>query len=69
MKNRDNLYYKIKVLNLNTKAEYFHGKVPYEHVEMLKLNPNLEVKVLGHYREGGYEKESSSNKEYQTINI
>ena len=57
------------MLNLNTKAEYFHGKVPYEHVEMLKLNPNLEVKVLGHYREGGYEKESSSNKEYQTINI
>ena len=46
-----NTYCKIKVTNNGSKAVYFHNKVPYEHVEMLKSNPNLSVDVLGQYRE------------------
>ena len=53
--NKDNYFCKIKVTNLDTKVVYIHGKVPYEHVEVLKLNPNLEVDILGQHREGSDE--------------
>ena len=61
--NKDNFFCKIKVTNLNTKAVYIHGKVPYEHVEMLKLSPNLEVDILGHYRENTREKSKTLQKD------
>ena len=48
-------FYKIKVVNNISNAVYFHGKVPYEHVEMLKLNPNLKIDILGRYRENANE--------------
>jgi hypothetical protein len=66
---KDNFFCKIKVTNLDTKAVYIHGKVPYEHVEMLKLNPNLEVDILGHYRDGGDEYRKTLQKDRNSIII
>ena len=66
---KDNHFCKIKVTNLDTKAVYFHSKVPYEHVEMLKLSPNLEIDILGHYREGGYEDRETLQENYNDIII
>jgi hypothetical protein len=40
-------YATIRVTNSKTKAVYEHGRVPIEHVEMLKMNPCLKVEVLG----------------------
>ena len=39
-------YVNIRVFNSETKAVYEHRKVPIEHVEMLKMNPTLEVEIL-----------------------
>lgn len=63
---KDNFFCKIKVTNLNTKIVYIHGKVPYEHVEMLKLSPNLEVDILGHYRENAHENRKTLQKDRDT---
>ena len=41
---------KIRVTNLDTKAEFVHSNVPLDHVEMIRLNPNLRVEVLGRSR-------------------
>ena len=49
--NRHSFCYKVRVKNLTTSIVYLHNKIPFEHVEMLKLNPNLEIEVLGKYRE------------------
>ena len=61
--NKYNFFCKIKVTNLDTKVVYIHGKVPYEHVEMLKLSPNLEVDILGHYRENTNEARKTLQKD------
>ena len=65
--NKDKIFCKIKVTNLDTKAVYIHGKIPYEHVEVLKLSPNLEIDILGHYREGGNEDRETSQEDYNSI--
>jgi hypothetical protein len=65
----DNFFCKIKVTNLDTKAVYIHSKVPYEHVEMLKLNPNLEVDILGHYRDGSNENRKTLQKDMDNITL
>jgi hypothetical protein len=65
--NNNKFFCKIKVTNLNTKVVYIHAKVPYEHVEMLKLNPNLEVDILGQYRDGGYESRKTLSKDRGSI--
>jgi len=62
-----NHFCRIKVTNLDTKVVYFHSKVPYEHVEMLKLSPNLEIDILGHYREGGDESRETSQEDYNGV--
>lgn len=49
--NRHSFCYKVRVKNLTTSIVYLHNKIPFEHVEMLKLNPNLEIEILGKYRE------------------
>ena len=49
--NRHSFCYKVRVKNLTTSIVYLHNKIPFEHVEMLKLNPNLEIEILGRYRE------------------
>lgn len=41
---------KIRVTNLDTNAEFVHSNVPLDHVEMIRLNPNLRVEVLGRSR-------------------
>ena len=41
---------RIRVTNLDTKAVYLHGKVPLEHVAMLRMNKNLKIEVLGQSR-------------------
>jgi hypothetical protein len=43
----NNILLKIKVTNLESKAIYTHHRVPLEHVETLKMNPNLKIEVLG----------------------
>ena len=47
-KNRNTIgkYATIRVTNAESKAVYEHKKVPMEHVEMLKMNPNLKVEIL-----------------------
>jgi hypothetical protein len=47
---------RIKVTNLDTNAVYFHGKVPLDHVEMIKMNKNLRVEVLGQSRGASYDR-------------
>lgn len=44
---------KIRVTNLDTRAEFVHSNVPLDHVEMIRLNPNLRVEVLGRSRGRG----------------
>lgn len=48
-----NVLLKIKVTNLDSNQEYIHFNVPLDHVEMIKMNPNLKVEVLGRRRMGG----------------
>lgn len=45
-----NLFLKIKVTNLDSKQEYIHSNVPIDHVEMIRMNPNLKVEVIGRSR-------------------
>lgn len=45
-----NLLLKIKVTNLESKQEYIHSNVPIDHVEMIRMNPNLKVEVIGRNR-------------------
>jgi len=45
-----NLFLKIKVTNLESKQEYIHSNVPIDHVEMIRMNPNLKVEVIGRNR-------------------
>ena len=47
------LLLKIKVTNLDTKQEFVHSNVPIDHVEMIRMNPNLKVEVLGRGRGRG----------------
>ena len=42
-----NVYLNIRVTNKNTNASYEHRRVPLDHVEMIKMNSNLEVEILG----------------------
>jgi hypothetical protein len=41
------VYLNIRVTNKNTKVSYEHKRVPLDHVEMIKMNSNLEVEILG----------------------
>lgn len=45
-----NLFLKIKVTNLDSKQEYIHSNVPIDHVEIIRMNPNLKVEVIGRNR-------------------
>lgn len=65
--NKDKFFCKIKVTNLYTKVEYIHNNVPYKHVEMLNFSPNLEVDILGQYREGSYEGSKTLEKDRNSI--
>lgn len=47
------LVLKIKVTNLDTKQQFVHSNVPIDHVEMIRMNPNLRVEVLGRARGRG----------------
>jgi hypothetical protein len=41
------IYLNIKVTNKNTRMSYEHRRVPLDHVEMIKMNSNLKVEILG----------------------
>lgn len=41
------VYLNIKVTNKSTNVSYEHKRVPLDHVEMIKMNSNLEVEILG----------------------
>jgi|7_EtaG_2_1085326.scaffolds.fasta_scaffold51342_3 hypothetical protein len=43
--NKDGLYH-IKVVNKVDNSVWVHKRVPYEHMECLKLSPNLNVEVV-----------------------
>ena len=62
MNQNKNINRRIRVTNLDTKAVYLHGKVPLEHVEMLRMNKNLKIEVLGQSR-GTYNERSNRSKE------
>ena len=38
--------YKVKVIAKDSKRTLIHNDVPYEHLELMKINPNLSVYVL-----------------------
>jgi hypothetical protein len=61
MRERYNTHLKIRVTNLKSKAVYTHYRVPLEHVEMLKMNPNLKIEVLGQSK-GSYNEKFSKEK-------
>ena len=63
MTGSNNINLKIRVTNLESKAVYIHNKVPLEHVEMLRMNPNLKIEVLGQSRGARYD---SKNRERRT---
>lgn len=50
-------FFNIKVTNVKSNFSYFHKKVPYEHIEILKMSPNLEVEILSKHRERYNERE------------
>jgi len=50
MNNVNSIFLKIRVTNLDSNAIYVHNKVPLEHVELLRMNPNLKIEVLGQSR-------------------
>ena len=60
MSEKYNALLKIRVTNIKSKAIYVHHRVPLEHVEMLRMNPNLRIEVLG--RSKGFYNENT-NKE------
>ena len=55
MTGSNNINLKIRVTNLESKAVYIHNKIPLEHVEMLRMNPNLKIEVLGQSRGTKYD--------------
>ena len=62
MNQNKNINLRIRVTNLDTKAVYLHGKVPLEHVEMLRMNNIIKIEVLGQSR-GTYNERSNRSKE------
>jgi len=46
------VFLNIKVYNKDTKAVFEHSGVPFDHVEMIRMNPNLTVEVTGRARSG-----------------
>lgn len=55
MESAQSIFLKIEVTNSDTHAVYVHYGVPLDHVEMLRLNPNLKVEVLGRSKGARYE--------------
>ena len=53
---RPKVTFKIKVVAKDSKRVLIHDNVPYEHLELMKINPNLSVHVL-EVRRGFYKKE------------
>tara|TARA_Y100001972_G_C7395946_1_gene206312 strand:- start:182 stop:373 length:192 start_codon:yes stop_codon:yes gene_type:complete len=47
--NFEKISYKIKVTAKDTGRVMVHKNVPHDHLEMIRVNPNLEVKVLEVY--------------------
>jgi len=56
-----NLFLKIKVTNLDSKQEYIHSNVPIDHVEIIRMNPNLKVEVIGRNRAARRESDDKIN--------
>jgi hypothetical protein len=52
MRSEREVFLNIKVTNKDTNAVFEHSGVPLDHVENLKLNPNLRVEVIGRARSG-----------------
>ena len=69
MNNINNNFCNIKVTNLDTKVVYIHDKVPCEHIEILKLNPNLEVDILDEHRDGKDENRKILSKDRGSITL
>jgi len=53
----NNILLRVKVTNIESKEVYTHNQIPLEHVEILKLSPDLKIEVLGQVR-GAYDKRS-----------
>jgi hypothetical protein len=52
MSSEKEVYLNIRVTNLDTKVVFEHSGVPLDHVEIIRMNPNLRVEVLGRARSG-----------------
>ena len=43
-------YYDISVTHIPSGSKYFYPKVPLEHIKMLSVDPDLDIKTLRYYR-------------------
>ena len=58
----NNVLLKIRVINIETGAEFIHAKVPVGHVEALMANKNLKVEVIGRSRSSSFTATHSSQR-------
>jgi hypothetical protein len=52
MRSEKEVYLNIRVFNKDTKVIFEHAGVPFHHVEMIRMNPNLKVEIVGRARGG-----------------
>ena len=50
------MFYKIKVVTKDTNRVMIHRDVPKDHLEYIRVNPNLDVTILEVYNKGRYRK-------------
>ena len=56
------VFLNIRVINKDTKVVYEHSGVPLDHVEILRMSPNLRVEVTGRARSGRRSGKNANNR-------
>lgn len=56
------VFLNIRVTNKDTKMIFEHSGVPIDHVENLRMNPNLRVEVIGRARGGKRSDKNTSSR-------
>jgi hypothetical protein len=57
---QQDVFLRIRVTNTESRMSFIHNKVPLDHVECLRLSPNLKIEILGRSR-GGRDEEDSAD--------
>jgi|14BtaG_2_1085337.scaffolds.fasta_scaffold22941_2 hypothetical protein len=56
------VFLNIRVINRDTNIVYEHSSVPLDHVEILRMSPNLRVEVTGRARGGRRSDKNANNR-------